>query len=69
MGHNVLMKLTFLLSKGQNLKSYSRSSEEECSVCNLSVRRRRLDKNIVRLDKKGFLNMYRVMFERNLLKI
>lgn len=72
MGQKALMKLTFLLSKDQNIKSYARSSEEECSVCNLRVRRWRLDKNIVRLDKKGFLNMYRVPFwkksSENLLK-
>ena len=31
-GQKALMKVTFLLSTGQNLKSYARSFEEECSV-------------------------------------
>ena len=62
MGQKALMKLTFLLSKSQNLKTYARSFEEECSVCHLRLKRWRLNKTIVRLDKKGFLNMYRVPF-------
>ena len=33
MGRKALMKLTFLLSKSQNLKTYARSSEEECMLC------------------------------------
>ena len=42
--------------------TYARSFEEECSVCHLRLKRWRLNKTIVRLDKKGFLNMYRVPF-------
>lgn len=71
-GEKALMKLTFLLSKDQNRKSYARSFEEECSVCHLRLKRWRLNKNIVRFDKKGFLNMYWVPFwkksSENLLK-
>ena len=66
------MKLAFPLSTGQNLKTYARSFEEECSVCHQRLKRWRLNKNIVRFDKKGFLNMYRVSFwkksSENLLK-
>ena len=66
------MKLAFPLSTGQNLKTYARSFEEECSVCHQRLKRWRLNKNIVRLDKNGFLNMYRVSFwkksSENLLK-
>ena len=68
MGQKALMKLTFLLSKSQNLKTYARSFEEECSVCHLRLKRWRPNKNIVRLDKKGFLNMYRKKSSENLLK-
>ena len=39
MGQKALMKLTFLLSKSQNLKTYARPFEEECSVCHLRLKR------------------------------
>ena len=60
-GQVALMKPAFLLSRSQTLKTYARVFEEECCICNLSLKRRRLNKSKdypVELDntvKRAFL--------------
>ena len=44
-GQLALMKLAFLLSRSQTLNTYVRLFEEECCICNLSLKRKRLNKS------------------------
>ena len=72
-GQVALMKLAFLLSKSQNLKTYTQLFEEEGCTCNLSLKRRWLNKwkdypfELENTAKTGFF--LESIFERDVLKI
>jgi len=73
-GQVALMKLAFLLSRSQTLKTYARRFKEECCICNLSLKRKRLNKSkdfpleLENTAKTGFFSMESI-FKRDFQKI
>jgi len=69
-----LIKLAFLLSKSQILKTYAQLFKQEWRTCNLRLKRRRLNKNkyypfeLENTVKTAFVSMESI-FERDFLKI
>ena len=73
-GQVALIKLALLLFRSQTLKTYARLFEEECCICNLSLKRKGLNRSkdypfeLENTAKTGFFCMESI-FERDFHRI